>query len=177
MRALIKTAEKYHYEARILKSVESVNEGQKQVLAQKIIRKYGEDLSEKNFAVWGLAFKPETDDMREATSVVVIHELLKRGAHITAYDPKVTDESKKFYFHDDPGITYVDSKYQALKDADALLLITEWAEFRTPDFGEMEKSMKEFTIFDGRNQYSYELAHKYRFHYYQIGAKETGGEA
>lgn len=168
VRALIRTAEDYGYEAEILKAVEKVNERQKYILVEKIVRRFGEDLDGKTVAVWGLAFKPETDDMREATSVIVIRELKKRGARVRAYDPKATKEAQKCYLKG-IDVEYVNSKYSALTDADALVLVTEWAEFRSPDFQEMEKRMKQRIIFDGRNQYDERVIGKYGFEYYQVG--------
>ena len=141
------------------------------ILVDKIVAKYGENLEGLKFAVWGLAFKPETDDMREATSVVVIKELIKRGANVVAYDPKVTMESKNYYLSNVVGIEYVQSKYSALVGADALILVTEWAEFRSPDFLEMYQRMRNTVIFDGRNQYDRSIIEEYGFEYHQIGVK------
>ncbi len=169
VRALIRTAEDCGYDAEILKAVEKVNERQKYILVEKIVNRFGEDLKGKTVAVWGLAFKPETDDMREATSVIVIRELKKRGARIRAYDPKAAKEAQRCYLKG-VDVEYVKSKYSALTDADALVLITEWAEFRNPDFQEMEKRMKQRIIFDGRNQYDEQVIGKYGFEYYQVGA-------
>lgn len=171
VRALIKTAEKKGVKTELLNAVESVNRHQKMILVDKIVAKYGENLEGLKFAVWGLAFKPETDDMREATSVVVIKELIKRGANVVAYDPKVTMESKNYYLSNVVGIEYVQSKYSALVGADALILVTEWAEFRSPDFLEMYQRMRNTVIFDGRNQYDRSIIEEYGFEYHQIGVK------
>ena len=166
--ALKKLAEEVDYKAELIESVDNVNNRQKYVIANKVIKKYGEDLSGKTFAVWGLAFKPETDDMREAPSIYIIKELIKRGAKIQAYDPKAVYEAKSFYLKD-YDIEYVDSKYEALKGANALLLLTEWKEFRSPDFEEIGKLLLEKVIFDGRNQYNaFDLPNK-GFEYIQIG--------
>ena len=166
--ALKKLAEEVDYKAELIESVDNVNNRQKYVIAHKVIKKYGEDLSGKTFAVWGLAFKPETDDMREAPSIYIIKELIKRGAKIQAYDPKAVYEAKSFYLKD-YDIEYVDSKYEALKGANALLLLTEWKEFRSPDFEEIGKLLLEKVIFDGRNQYNaFDLPNK-GFEYIQIG--------
>ena len=166
--ALKKLAEEADYKAELIEAVDNVNNRQKYVIAQKVIKKYGEDLTGKTFAVWGLSFKPETDDMREAPSIYIIKELVKRGATIQAYDPKAVHEAKVCYLKDIP-VTYVDSKYEALKGADALLLLTEWKEFRAPDFEEMAKQVKQKIIFDGRNQYNaFALPHK-GWEYLQIG--------
>jgi len=146
---------------------------QKKVLAQKVIKRFGEDLNGKTFAIWGLSFKPETDDMREASSITIINELTKRGAKIKAYDPKAMDEAKEFYLKDNPNVEYTQSKYDALNDADAMLLVTEWKEFRSPDFDEMKQRLKNPIIFDGRNQYNIEKMNKKGFEYYQIGVPEA----
>lgn len=166
--ALKKTAQEVGYKAQLIEAVDDVNNRQKFVIAQKIIQKYGEDLSGKTFGIWGLSFKPETDDMREAPSIYIIKELIKRGAKIQAYDPKATHEAQSFYLKEFD-IQYVDSKYEALKNADAMLLLTEWKEFRSPDFEEIALLLKEKVIFDGRNQYnSFNLKEK-GFEYVQIG--------
>ena len=166
--ALKKLAEEVNYKAELIESVDNVNNRQKYVIAQKVIKKYGEDLTGKTFAVWGLSFKPETDDMREAPAIYIIKELVKRGAKIQAYDPKAVHEAKVCYLKG-VEVTYVESKYDALKGADALLLLTEWKEFRVPDFEEIGKLLKEKVIFDGRNQYNaFDLPNK-GFEYIQIG--------
>ena len=166
--ALKKLAEEVDYKAELIESVDNVNNRQKIVIAQKVVAKYGEDLSGRTFAVWGLSFKPETDDMREAPAIYIIKELIKHGAKVQAYDPKAVHEAKICYLKDIP-VTYVDSKYEALKGADALLLLTEWKEFRVPDFDEIAKILKEKVIFDGRNQYNaFELPSK-GWEYVQIG--------
>ena len=166
--ALKKLAEEVNYKAELIESVDNVNNRQKYVIAQKVIKKYGEDLSGKTFAIWGLSFKPETDDMREAPAIYIIKELVKRGAKIQAYDPKAVHEAKVCYLKG-VEVTYVESKYDALKGADALLMLTEWKEFRVPDFEEISKLLKEKVIFDGRNQYNaFDLPNK-GFEYIQIG--------
>jgi UDPglucose 6-dehydrogenase len=151
--ALIRTAEAHNYEPRILKSVEDVNRDQKSLIVKKIIHKYGEDLTGMIFAVWGLAFKPNTDDMREAPSIVIINELVKRGAIIRAYDPEATQQAKECYLKDVENIQYFDNKYDALYNADAMILVTEWKEFRSPVFEEIAKRLKGKDVFDGRNIY------------------------
>lgn len=168
VKALRNIAREYDYEPELIHAVEEVNDRQKLVIAQKIIRKYGEDLSGKTFALWGLSFKPETDDMREAPAIYVVKELVKRGAQIQAYDPKAMHEAKNCYLKGVP-VHYAESKYEALKGADALILLTEWKEFRFPDFEEIGTLLKDRCIFDGRNQYHiFELENK-GFEYYQIG--------
>ncbi|EDO26147.1 predicted protein, partial [Nematostella vectensis] len=149
--------------------VEDVNNRQKYVIAEKIIKKFGEDLTGKTFGLWGLAFKPGTDDMREAPAIYVVKELVRRGAKVQAYDPKAMEEAQHFYLKGVETITYKNAKYEVLADADALILLTEWKEFRSPDFSEIEKQLKTPVIFDGRNQYnSYNLEER-GFEYYQIG--------
>ncbi|WP_345974753.1 UDP-glucose/GDP-mannose dehydrogenase family protein [Sulfurimonas sp. HSL3-7] len=169
VQALAKTAKKHGYTPRILEAVEAVNYDQKSVISNKVIRRFGEDLSGRTFAVWGLAFKPETDDMREASSITIINELTSRGAEIVAYDPKARHEAENFYLKGNARVRYVDSKYEALTGADAVILVTEWQEFRSPDFGEIHKLLKSAVFFDGRNQYSKERMHDMGFEYFQIG--------
>ncbi|NVK09210.1 MAG: UDP-glucose/GDP-mannose dehydrogenase family protein [Tenacibaculum sp.] len=169
VKALKKIAEENGYDAQLIKSVEDVNNRQKFVIANKIINKFGEDLSGKTFGLWGLAFKPGTDDMREAPAIYVVKELVKRGAKVQAYDPKAMEEAQHFYLKDVENINYKNTKYEVLDNADALILLTEWKEFRSPDFSEIEKQLKAPVIFDGRNQYTtYGLEEK-GFEYYQIG--------
>ena len=169
VKALTKIAENNNYTAELITAVEKVNNAQKLVIAQKIIARFGEDLTGFSFGIWGLAFKPGTDDMREAPSINTIKELVKRGAKIKAYDPKAVDEAKKHYLKGIENITYVVSKYEALKDSDALVLLTEWKEFRSPNFEEVNAQLKTPVIFDGRNQYiAYDLENK-GFEYYRIG--------
>tara|TARA_R110002050_G_scaffold92566_3_gene193763 strand:+ start:63324 stop:64652 length:1329 start_codon:yes stop_codon:yes gene_type:complete len=171
VKALKKTAEEHGYNAQLISSVEDVNNKQKFVIAQKVVKRFGEDLKGKTFSVWGLAFKPETDDMREAPAIYIIMELVKRGAKIQAYDPKAMDEAKHFYLKDLKEVTYCNSKYETLKNADAMILLTEWKEFRSPDFNELKIQLKTPIIFDGRNQYNDELMTEKGFEYYQIGKK------
>ncbi len=172
VKALKRIAENNDYRAKLISAVEEVNDAQKLVIATKVIDRFGEDLKGKVFGVWGLAFKPGTDDMREAPSIYVINELVKRGAIIQAYDPKAIDEAKTFYLKSvDESISYVNSKYQALEKADAMILLTEWKEFRSPDFDEIKDQLNSPIIFDGRNQYiAYEIE-KLGFEYYRIGKK------
>jgi len=169
VQALIKIANDYNYKAPLITSVEKVNDAQKLVIAKKIIKKFGDNLKGRTFTVWGLAFKPGTNDMREAPAIYVIKELLKYGASIQAYDPKAMQEAKDFYLKGLKNITYFTSKYQALEGSDAMLLLTEWKEFRSPDFDEIKKLMKIPMIFDGRNQYSMLQLEEKGFEYFQIG--------
>jgi UDPglucose 6-dehydrogenase len=171
VKALQKTALSYGYEPQIIQAVEQVNDQQKLRIAQKVVAHFGEDLSGKRFAVWGLAFKPETDDMREAPAIYIIQELVKRGASVTAFDPKAMNEAKEHYLKDLARVSYVDQKYEAVHGADALILLTEWKTFRSPDFEQIKESLNEPVIFDGRNQYNEKVLSKMGFAYYQIGKK------
>ena len=166
--ALKRLAEEVNYKAELIESEDNVNNRQKFLIAEKVIKKYGKDLKGRTFAIWGLAFKPETDDMREAPAIYIIKKLIAQGAQIRAYDPKATHEAKNFYLKD-YAIEYVESKYEALKGADALLLLTEWKEFRSPDFEEIGKLLKDKVIFDGRNQYNAFNLPSMGFEYIQIG--------
>ncbi len=174
VQALIKTSSEFGYESKLLKSVEAVNNEQKKVLVNKVKARFGDDLSGKTLAVWGLAFKPDTDDMRESPAITILQELTEAGAYIQAYDPKAEREAKECYLKGNEKITYVESKYEALKDADALILITEWKEFRSPDFYEIKRLLKEPVIFDGRNQYDAVRVKEYGLDYYQIGVQFLG---
>ncbi|MGB6019231.1 MAG: UDP-glucose/GDP-mannose dehydrogenase family protein [Sulfurimonadaceae bacterium] len=169
VQALAKTSKDFGYTPRILDAVEAVNYDQKTVISDKVIKRFGENLDGKTFGVWGLAFKPETDDMREASSITIINELTKRGAKVVAYDPKARHEAESYYLKDNANVSYVDSKYEVLHDADALVLITEWQEFRSPDFDEMKKLLKNAVFFDGRNQFDKERMAAMGFEYFQIG--------
>ena len=171
VKALTKIAKEYGYEAQLITAVEEVNNAQKLVIAQKIVTRFGEDLTGFTFGIWGLAFKPGTDDMREAPAIYVINELVRRGAKIKAYDPKAVNEAKAHYLKGIQNITYVASKYDVLKDSDALVLLTEWKEFRSPDFEEIKVQLKTSVIFDGRNQYNTFNLEEKGFEYHQIGKK------
>ena len=171
VKALTKIAKENDYYAKLISSVEEVNDAQKLVIAQKIVNRYGENLSRFTFGIWGLSFKPGTDDMREAPAIYVIKELVKRGAKIKAYDPKAVNEAKDHYLEGIQNITYLNSKYEVLKDSDALVLLTEWKEFRSPNFEEIKLLLKKPIIFDGRNQYSKFKLEEIGFEYYQIGKK------
>ncbi|MCR4704725.1 MAG: UDP-glucose/GDP-mannose dehydrogenase family protein [Lachnospiraceae bacterium] len=171
VQALIKTAEKFGYETKLLQSVEDVNYAQKRVIVNKVKAKFGEDLKGKTFAVWGLAFKPDTDDMRESSAITIINELTAAGAKIVAYDPKAEREARECYLKGNESVSYAKSKYEALPEADALILITEWKEFRSPDFYEIKRLLKNPIIFDGRNQYDTKRVKEYGISYYQIGVR------
>ena len=171
VKALTKIAKENGYSAELITAVEQVNDAQKLVIAQKIVKRFGMDLTGFTFGIWGLAFKPGTDDVREAPAIYTIKELVSRGAKIKAYDPKAIEEAKEHYLKGIQNIRYVDSKYEVLKDSNALVLLTEWKEFRSPDFEEMKTQLKTPVIFDGRNQYNTFNLEEKGFEYYQIGKK------
>lgn len=166
VKALIKTGIDNGVDMNIIKSVDETNKLQRKLFIDKIVSRFGENLSDKTFAVWGLAFKPKTDDMREAPAITIINELLNRGAKIQAYDPKAM-ESAKYHFQN--RIIYSKTSYEALKNADALLLLTEWNEFRRPDMDKIKELLKTPVIFDGRNQYNVERITQRGFEYICIG--------
>ncbi|CAM8405962.1 UDP-glucose dehydrogenase family protein [Candidatus Methylopumilus universalis] len=169
VKALIKTAKDVAgFDLKLLKAVEEVNDLQKFVLPKKIKKEFGENLKGKHFALWGLAFKPNTDDMREASSRVLIDELIKAGATITAYDPVAMDEGKRI-FKDEKHLSFADTQEGALKNADALIIVTEWTEFRSPDFVLIKSSLKKPMIFDGRNLYDPKAVRTLGFNYFPIG--------
>ncbi|MDA1144685.1 MAG: UDP-glucose/GDP-mannose dehydrogenase family protein [Bacteroidetes bacterium] len=171
IKALRKTALENGYDARLIGAVEAVNESQKMVIAKKVVARFGADLSGKTFAFWGLAFKPETDDMREAPAIYIIKDLVKRGAKIQAFDPKAMEEAQHFYLKDTPNVRYTTNKYEALENAHAMILLTEWKTFRAPDFDAIKTALQDPIVFDGRNQYSDIEMQKRGFEYYQIGKK------
>lgn len=166
VKALIKTASEYNFEMKILKKVEEVNEKQKTIVFEKIDKHFKGDLKGKTFAMWGLSFKPKTDDIREAPSINIINELLKNGCKIKAHDP-ISIENIRAKFGD--VIEYYESGFDALKDADGLVIVTEWNEFRRPDFHRMKNLMKNPVIFDGRNIYNPQKMKENGFTYYGIG--------
>lgn len=168
VKALIKTAKDNGYTMQILESVEAVNEAQKSVLFNKIIKHFNGNLKGKTFAMWGLSFKPKTDDMREAPSLVIIEKLLAAGANVKAYDPVAMKEAKHILGEQ---IEYTKNENNALIDADALLIVTEWPDFRSPDFQVVKKLMKGNAIFDGRNIYDIAEMKELGFDYYCIGVK------
>ncbi|MCK4360934.1 MAG: UDP-glucose/GDP-mannose dehydrogenase family protein [Bacteroidales bacterium] len=170
VKALIKIAEDFHYPLRVLKAVEDVNEYQKTVMYEKIAKFYNNDLKGKRIALWGLSFKPQTDDMREASSLAVIRKLLDAGATVKAYDPVAMEEAKRIL---GDKIEYAPDQYDALIDADSLLLITEWPEFKFPNFNIIRKLLKEPVIFDGRNVYDVEEMKERNFKYFCIGIDTT----
>jgi len=169
VKALINIAESAGYSPQLVTAVENVNNNQKNVLSNKLMQRFGKDLSGKTFAIWGLSFKPGTDDMREAPSINLINYIVKHGGKINAYDPKATEQAK-FYLNN-IDINYCTDKYSALKGVDALILVTEWKEFRSPDFAKMSELMYSKILIDGRNQFSKQQINKYGFEYFQIGVK------
>lgn len=166
VKALIKTGDDYGHSMEVLKAVEAVNEKQKAVLFTKIMKHYGNDIRGKRFGMWGLSFKPATDDMREAPALVLIDCLLEAGASVCAFDPVAMDECKRKI---GDKIEYATNMYDALKEADAMIVVTEWQEFKVPKFTYIEKALKEKLIFDGRNIYSPLQMQEFGYVYYGIG--------
>jgi UDPglucose 6-dehydrogenase len=168
VKALIKIGEEVSLETPVVSAVNAVNEQQKMALPQKVEKRFGASLRGKRFAIWGLSFKPKTDDMREAPSIVVIEHLLKNGASVSAFDPVATENAEKIF---GMKISYSKDQYSTLKNVDALLLVTEWQEFREPDFNRMKSLMRQHVIFDGRNIYNPEKVRAMGFEYYGIGRR------
>jgi len=167
VKALTKTAIDNGCDYSMLKAADEINKRQRQIFINKVLNRFGTDLSGKTFAIWGLAFKPKTNDMREAPSITIINALMERGAKIKAYDPKAYDQVE-FYFKDKI-IEYTKTSYSALEGVDALLMLTEWNEFRRPDFDKIKSLMKNPIIFDGRNQYNAKRLLDRGFEYYCVG--------
>jgi UDPglucose 6-dehydrogenase len=170
VQALIRTAEENASPVRVLQAVEEANDAQKHLLLQKIRARYGSDLRGKHFALWGLAFKPNTDDMRAASSRVVIQGLWDMGATVTAYDPVAMDEARRI-FGDDERLQYADTPLAALAAADALVIVTEWKEFRVPNFEQLKAALRAPVIFDGRNLYQPAQVRQHGFEYFAIGRR------
>lgn len=168
VKALIKTAKDFNCDSSLLESADIVNKKQRMLFIDKILNYYDNDIKDKTFAIWGLAFKPKTNDMREAPSVTIINELLNKGAKIKAYDPKAFDLAKLIF---GDKITYSKNAYDALIDSNALLLLTEWNEFRRPDFDRIKTLLKTPVIFDGRNQYDSNRLKNKGFSYFCVGKK------
>ena len=168
VKALIRTAEEHGYSMRVLKMVEAVNEDQKDILFRKLEKYYEGNLKGLTIALWGLAFKPETDDMREAPALVLVDRLLKAGCVVRAYDPAAMDEARRRF---GDAVYYACDMYDALLDADALLLVTEWKEFRLPAWGVIKKTMNNAVIFDGRNIYDRKELAESGIAYHCIGSK------
>lgn len=168
VKALIHTAQNLRYEMKILEAVEEVNEFQKKILFEKLMKYYNNDINGKTIAVWGLAFKPKTDDMREAPSLVIIDKILEAGGKVKAYDPVAMEEAKRIL---GDSITYAKDIYDATLEADAILMVTEWNEFRLPTWEVIKKTMKKPVVFDGRNIYNKQEMNEIGFDYFGIGIK------
>tara|TARA_B100000683_G_scaffold232983_1_gene235311 strand:- start:260 stop:1579 length:1320 start_codon:yes stop_codon:yes gene_type:complete len=169
VKALINIADNSGYKAELISSVEKVNNRQKNILFKKIVDRFGADLKDMKFAVWGLSFKPGTDDMREAPSINLIKSITESGGKVAAYDPKAIDQAK--FYLEGIDLEYHSDKYSVLKNVDAIILVTEWKEFRSPDFYKMSQLMKSKVLIDGRNQFSSDQIKIHGFEYYQIGVK------
>jgi UDPglucose 6-dehydrogenase len=171
VKALVHSAGEYRFDAQLLKSVEAVNKRQKQLLFRKISAYFKGELQGRTIAIWGLAFKPNTDDMREAPSRELMEALWAAGARVRAYDPVAMDEARRIY-RERPDLTLVKSAEEALDGADALAVVTEWQEFRSPDFDLMRDSLRQKAIFDGRNLYDPALLKGFGLKYHGIGRGE-----
>jgi UDPglucose 6-dehydrogenase len=170
VQAIIRTGADAGLDLQVLGAVERVNQAQKRVLLGKIVRRFGENLAGRRIALWGLAFKPNTDDMREAPASVLIADLLARGASVSAYDPAAMPEARRIH-GDEPRIAYAETPLDATRGADALTIVTEWKEFRSPDFDALKSNLQQPVIFDGRNLYEPELVRAAGFEYFPIGRK------
>ena len=168
VKALIHTAAEVGYEARVVASVEEVNKAQKRVLFEKLSNHFAHQLNGRTFAMWGLAFKPNTDDMREAPSRTLIELLIANGATVRAYDPEANEEALRIY-GDNKAVQICNSRSDTLNEADGLLVVTEWNEFRSPDFNAVKAALKEPVVFDGRNLYDPDFMRQAGFAYYAIG--------
>ncbi len=173
VKALIRAGQDVGMQLGVLQAVEDANDRQKLVLVQRVVQRFGDDLSGRTFALWGLAFKPNTDDMREAPSRVIVAELLRRGARVQAYDPVAMPEARRV-LADLSGVQFVDNQTAALDGADALLIATEWKEFRTPDFDDIKARLKQAVVLDGRNLYDPALMRAYGIDYQAIGRAAVG---
>jgi len=176
VQALLHTANEYNYDFKLLSSIIHVNALQKQRLVEKLLTYYDGNIHGKHFAIWGLAFKPDTDDIRDAPALEIIDGLLEQGATVTAYDPQATPNAQN-YFKDRSGIHFADTALAATQDADALLITTEWQEFRTPDFAALKSTLKSPTIFDGRNLYDPTVLITQGYYYDSIGRPNLTVEA
>jgi UDPglucose 6-dehydrogenase len=170
VKALIHTGTENGMALGVLQAVEAANERQKHVLVDKVVARFGENLTGRTFALWGLAFKPNTDDMREAPSRIIVHELTRRGAAVRAYDPVAMEEAGRA-MEGTPGLSFAASQSEALAGADALIVATEWKEFRNPDFDALKAALKTPLIFDGRNIYDPVLMRMHGIEYLGIGRR------
>ncbi len=168
VKALVRTGREHGHDLRLLNAVEEVNERQKLRLVDKVVARFGENLRGRRFALWGLAFKPNTDDMREAPSRVVLKALFERGASVLAYDPVAMDETRRI-FGEEPRLAYAARPMDALDGADALIIVTEWKEFRSPDFARIRAQLKQPVVFDGRNMYEPGVLERHGIEYFGIG--------
>ncbi len=166
--ALLRTGQEHGVDLKVVRAVEEANDRQKGVLAEKVVRRFGEDLKGRRFALWGLAFKPNTDDMREAPARVIIAALVKRGAQVVAFDPVAMPEARHIY-EMEKAVSFVDNAMDAVKGADALVIITEWKAFRSPDFDAVRAALKSPVIFDGRNLYEPAVVRSHGIEYHPIG--------
>lgn len=166
--AMIEIAKEFECEHRVLKATHEINKQQRQIFINKVIKKFGQNLEGKTFAIWGLAFKPQTNDMREAPSITIIETLLSHGAKVVAYDPKAMETAKTIFNNK---ITYAKEAYKAIENADAMFLLTEWNEFRHPDFEKIKSLLKTPVIFDGRNQYDKKKLKAAGIEYFNMGCK------
>jgi len=164
-------------EMAVTRAVESVNERQKGILVRAVVERFGENLKGRSFAIWGLAFKPQTDDMREAPSIVIIDELVRRGARVRAFDPEAFDQARSYLSKHLDSVDFIADQYAALDGSDALLLVTEWKQFRQPDFSRMLSALREPIVFDGRNQYDPAKMAELGFHYFSIGRSVLAASA
>jgi UDPglucose 6-dehydrogenase len=169
VKALIRTLREHDVDAGVLEAVEEVNAGQKRLLLDAVVERFGDDLSGKTFAIWGLSFKPETDDMREAPSLVIIEGLLERGAQVQVHDPEAMEVARRYYLGD--RVLYLDQSFQALAGADALLIVTEWHMYRRPDLQRIRTLLGSPIIFDGRNLFEPARMREAGFEYYSIGRR------
>jgi UDPglucose 6-dehydrogenase len=166
--ALLRAGQENGVDLKVVRAVQAANERQKAVIAEKVARRFGAALEGRRFALWGLAFKPNTDDMREAPSRVIVDELIKRGARVTAYDPVAIAEARKIY-GEEKSVGFATTAMEAVEGADALVIMTEWKAFRSPDFAELKRALKSPVIFDGRNLYEPEVVRSHGLEYYPIG--------
>jgi UDPglucose 6-dehydrogenase len=172
VRALILTGEEFGVDLSILREVHEANERQKAVLGRKVQERFGDDLSGKRFAVWGLAFKPETDDMREAPALTLIDGLLEAGGAVTAHDPVAMNVARELHLGD--RVDFADDEYEACRDADALIVVTEWLQYRRPDWSRIARTMNQSIVFDGRNLFEPWRMSRNGFEYYSIGREQVG---
>jgi UDPglucose 6-dehydrogenase len=171
VRALILTGEEFGVDLSILREVHEANERQKAVLGRKVRRRFGDDLSGMRFGIWGLAFKPETDDMREAPAITLVHELLGSGASVIAHDPVAMDVARDLHLSD--RVEFADDEYEACRDADALIIVTEWLQYRRPDWTRIESTLKQKIVFDGRNLFEPSRMRRQGFEYYPVGREQV----